>query len=259
MFFTDIYDVIIGVNSVNFIMIQTLIKGVEELGLHLSPEQIKKFEAYYRELSEWNKRVNLTSVTGYEEVQITHFLDSLTVISGFPPVPRDRQTRIIDVGTGAGFPGIPLRIVLPEIRLFLLEATAKKAEFLRHTISELELDNVEIVGGRAEEVAHNASYRESFEIVVSRALAPLNVLVELTLPFCVVGGRLIAQKKGDISREIDQASGAVDVLGGEIMEIRDIEMEELNDDRRLVIIEKVKATPSKYPRRPGIPAKRPIL
>lgn len=236
-----------------------LIKGAEKLGLHLNSEQLQQFELYYQWLVEWNKRVNLTSVTDYKEAQIIHFLDSLTVISGFPTVSRDRQSRIIDVGTGAGFPGIPLRIILPGIRLFLLEATAKKAVFLRHITSELELDNVEIVRGRAEEVAHNEAYRESFEIVVSRALAPLNVLVELTLPFCVIGGRLIAQKKGDISREIDQASGAVDVLGGEITEIQDIGLAEFDDDRRLVIIEKLKATPSKYPRRPGIPAKKPIL
>lgn len=236
-----------------------LIKGAEKLGLKLTPEQLEMFEVYYGELVEWNNRINLTSVTGYEEVQITHFLDSLTVMKGFPAKKTEKRLRIIDAGSGAGFPGIPLRIVLPEIRLFLLEATAKKAEFLRHITSELELDNVEIVRGRAEEVAHNEAYRESFEIVVSRALAPLNVLVELTLPFCVIGGRLIAQKKGDISREIDQASGAVDVLGGEITEIQDIGLEEFDDDRRLVIIEKVKAAPSKYPRRPGIPAKRPIL
>jgi 16S rRNA (guanine527-N7)-methyltransferase len=156
-------------------------------------------------------------------------------------------------------PGIPLRIVLPEIRLVLLEATARKTEFLRHITTKLELDNVEIVRGRAEEVAHDDSYRERFDIVVSRALAPLNVLAELTLPFCVVGGRLIAQKKGDISQEMSQSSRAVNTPGGEINGLLDITLDELDDDRCLVIIDKVKATPSKYPRRSGIPAKRPIL
>jgi len=226
--------------------------------LNLTPEQLQKFEVYYRELVEWNIRVNLTSITGYEEVQITHFLDSLTVVSGLPSPQPDKQLSITDVGTGAGLPGIPLRIVLPEIRLVLLEATAKKAEFLRHITAKLELDNVEIVRGRAEEVAHDDLYREKFDMVVSRALAPMNVLAELTLPFCAIGGRLIAQKKGDISQEMNQSSRAVKYLGGEVSEVLDVTLDEFDDDRRLVIIDKVKATPSKYPRRPGIPAKKPI-
>ena len=232
--------------------------GAQKLGLDLTNRQLKQFKIYYEELVEWNKRVNLTSIIGYEEVQITHFLDSLTVISGFPSLQPDKRLNTIDVGTGAGFPGILLRIVLPEIRLILLEATAKKAEFLRHITAKLELDNVEIVRGRAEEVAHDESYRERFDIVVSRALAPLNVLAELTLPFCAIGGRLIAQKKGDISQEMDQASRAVNTLGGEINGVLDITLDEFDDDRCLVIIDKVKVTPLKYPRRPGIPTKKPI-
>ena len=232
--------------------------GAAKVGLDLSPGQLQKFELYYRELTDWNTKINLTSVTGYEEVQITHFLDSLTVILGFHSPQPDKQLSIIDVGTGAGFPGIPLRIVLPEIRLVLLESTAKKAEFLRYITAKLELDNVEIVRGRAEEVAHNESYRERFDIVVSRALALLNVLAELTLPFCAIGGRLIAQKKGDISQEVYQSSRAVSIMGGEVSEVLDITLDEFDDDRCLVIIDKVKATPSKYPRRPGIPAKKPI-
>jgi len=232
--------------------------GAQKLGLDLTNRQLKQFKIYYEELVAWNKRVNLTSIIGYEEVQITHFLDSLTVISGFPSLQPDKRLNTIDVGTGAGFPGILLRIVLPEIRLILLEATAKKAEFLRHITAKLELDNVEIVRGRAEEVAHDESYRERFDIVVSRALAPLNVLAELTLPFCAIGGRLIAQKKGDISQEMDQASRAVNTLGGEINGVLDITLDEFDDDRCLVIIDKVKVTPLKYPRRPGIPTKKPI-
>ena len=236
-----------------------LSKGAGKLGLKPTHEQLKKFEVYYRELVEWNKRINLTSVTDYEEVQIIHFLDSLTVITGFPVTPPEKKLSIIDAGTGAGFPGIPLRIVLPDIRLVLLEATAKKVGFLRHITSKLGLDNVEIVRGRAEEVAHDGTYREKFEIVVSRALAPLNVLVELTLPFCAVGGRLIAQKKGDITQEIERASRALNILGGEIIGVENVTMDEFDDDRHLVIIDKVKASSSQYPRRPGIPAKKPII
>ena len=238
---------------------KNLFEGAKRLGLHLTPEQLQKFEVYYRELTDWNTKINLTSVTGYKEVQITHFLDSLTVILDYPSPQTDKHLRVIDVGTGAGFPGIPLRIILPQIRLVLLEATDKKVEFLRHIIAKLELDNVEIARGRAEEVAHDDIYREKFDVVVSRALAPLNTLAELTLPFCTVGGRLIAQKKGDISQEMNHASKALDTLGGRVNKLIDVELEEFDDNRRLVIIDKVRGTPSKYPRRPGIPAKRPIL
>ncbi len=235
-----------------------LLEGIKKLGLELTPRQLEKFEVYYRELADWNRKINLTSVTVYEEVQITHFLDSLTVIAGFPS-PQDKPLSIIDVGTGAGFPGIPLRIARSDIQLVLLEATAKKVEFLRHVTLKLELDGVEIVRGRAEDIAHDDRYREKFRVVVSRALAPLNVLVELTLPFCAVGGRLIAQKKGEIIGEINDASRAVNVLGGKIGEVRDITLDEFDDDRCLIIIDKVKTSPPQYPRRPGIPVKKPII
>lgn len=235
-----------------------LLEGAKKLGLELTPGQLEKFEVYYRELANWNRKINLTSVAGYEEVQITHFLDSLTVIAGLPSR-RDKPLSIIDVGTGAGLPGIPLRIAWPDIQLVLLEATAKKTEFLRHVTLKLELDGIEIIRGRAEDTAHDDRYREKFEIVVSRALAPLNVLAELTLPFCVVGGRLIAQKKGDITQEIDRAHRAINLLGGEITGIRDITLDEFDDERCLVIIDKVKGTPPNYPRRPGVPAKKPII
>jgi 16S rRNA (guanine527-N7)-methyltransferase len=240
-------------------LMEKLKDGAARLGLSLTASQLTQFETYYQELADWNQKINLTSITGYEEVQITHFLDSLTVIPGLPMRQPGKPLSVIDVGTGAGFPGIPLRIVLPEIRLTLLEATAKKAEFLRHITAKLELDDVEIVRGRAEEIAHDVLYREKFDVAVSRALAPLYVLTELTLPFCTIGGRLIAQKKGDISREIDKSSRAVNTLGGEKVEILGITLEEFGDARHLVIIDKVKTTTIKYPRRPGIPAKKPIL
>jgi 16S rRNA (guanine527-N7)-methyltransferase len=240
-------------------LMEKLKAGAGRLGLSLTKEQLEQFEFYYHELIDWNNRVNLTSVTSYEDVQITHFLDSLTVISGLPTRRQDKPLSIIDVGTGAGFPGIPLRIVLPEIRLVLLEATAKKVKFLRHITAELELANVEIVNRRAEEIAHDVSYREKFDVAVSRALAPLYVLAELTLPFCAIGGRLIAQKKGDISHEISESSRAVNILGGDRIEILDVVLNEFDDARRLVIIDKVKTTPIEYPRRPGMPAKKPIL
>jgi 16S rRNA (guanine527-N7)-methyltransferase len=165
---------------------------------------------------------------------------------------------VIDVGTGAGMPGIPLKIAFPDIKLVLLEATAKKADFLYYIKHKLELDDVEIVVGRAEVVAHEVQYRERFDLVLSRAVAPLPTLVELVLPFCVLGGIFIAQKKGTIDKEISQASKAIGLLGGNLREAKRIDLEEFTDKRWLVVIDKVSPTSTQYPRRPGIPAKRPL-
>jgi len=161
------------------------------LGLELTQEQLEQFDVYYHELVDWNRQINLTAITDYEEVQIKHFLDSLTIALAWQP---DRGNSVIDVGTGAGIPGIPLKIVFSDIKLVLLEATAKKVSFLHHITQKLGLDDVEIIVGRAEEVARVAQYREKFKLVLSRAVAPLPTLVELTLPFCALGGSFIAQK-----------------------------------------------------------------
>ena len=233
--------------------------GAIKLGLHLSPRQLEQFSIYYRELLAWNQRMNLTTITDYDEVQTKHFLDSLTVTLAGPPRISQDGTRLIDVGTGAGIPGLPLKILYPDIRLVLLDATAKKATFLHHLQHKLGLDNVEIVVGRAEEVAHLSEHRERFDIVLSRAVAPLPTLVELTLPFCNIGGSFIAQKKGALNLEIDQATRAIGILGGKLREVKGIDLEEFADERQLIIIDKVSVTPERYPRRPGIPAKRPIL
>ena len=190
-------------------------------------------------------------------MQIKHFLDSLTVTLAWPPLNKDLH--LIDVGTGAGIPGLPLKILLPEIKLVLLEATAKKIVFLHHLIEKLGLDNLEIVGGRAEEIAHLAQYREKFDLVLSLGVAPLSTLVELTLPFTTIGGSFIAQKKGAVELEISQASRAVNLMGGKLREVKRIEIEEFTDKRQLIIIDKVSPTPQQYPRRSGIPVKRPIL
>ncbi len=232
--------------------------GATKLGLTLGPEQLEQFQIYYQELVDWNRRVNLTSITHYEEVQIRHFVDSLTVILGMKQ-PVGGGLCVIDVGTGAGLPGVPVKIAFPGIRLVLLEATARKAEFLHHLISRLGLADTEVVVGRAEEMAHQADYRERFALVLSRAVARLPSLVEFSLPFCALGGRFIAQKKGEIDEEIKLAGKAISLLGGGLREVRRIDLPEFTDERYLVIIDKVTPSPQKYPRRPGIPAKRPIV
>jgi 16S rRNA (guanine527-N7)-methyltransferase len=238
---------------------EKLIAGAEKLGLHLSPRQLEQFYTYYQELAEWNRRMNLTTITDYEEVQIKHFLDALTATLAFPQPLTRSGLRFIDVGTGSGIPGIPIRILLPDIHLVLLDSTAKKTAFLHHLKQKLALDNVEVVVGRAEEVAHQTQYREKFNVVLSRAVAPLHTLVELTLPFCSIGGIFVAQKKGSIEPETSQATKAISLLGAKLRETKRVNLEEFTDERRLIIIEKISPTPKLYPRRPGIPAKRPLL
>ena len=232
--------------------------GASKLGLHLSPKQLQRFATYYDELTDWNRRINLTRITDPAEVQVKHFLDSLTVTLTLKSPLNAPGLTCIDVGSGAGLPGIPLKIMLPDIELTLLEALAKKADFLRHVTGKLGLDNVEVVIGRAEEVAHEAKYREKFALVLSRAVAPLPTLAELTLPFCAVAGSFICQKKGAIEPEISRAERAIGFLGGELRVVKRIDLTEFTDERYLVIIDKVSPTPGKYPRRAGVPKKSPI-
>jgi 16S rRNA (guanine527-N7)-methyltransferase len=236
-----------------------LIEGASKLGIELNARQVKQFELYYQELIEWNRRINLTAITDYSSVQVKHFLDSLTVTLALSAEEvTNPDFKIVDIGTGAGFPGFPLKILFPRPRLVLLEPTTKKITFLQHIVSKLELENVEVLNSRAEEAAHLPLYREQFALVLSRAVALLPTLVELTLPFCRVGGRFIAQKKGEIEQEVNRAKEAVATLGGKLNQIRKIELEEFSDARYLVIIDKICPTPGKYPRRAGLPKRRPI-
>lgn len=236
-----------------------LIEGAGKLGIKLNSRQVKQFELYYQELIEWNKKINLTAIPDYSSVQVKHFLDSLTITLALPEEEVKRPDfNIIDIGTGAGFPGVPLKILFPQPRLVLIEPTTKKTAFLHHIIRKLELENVEVLNSRAEEAAHLPLYREQFALVLSRAVALLPTLVELTLPFCRIGGRFIAQKKGEIDQEVNRAKEAIAALGGKLGQIRKIELDEFNDARYLVVIDKICPTPGKYPRRAGLPKRRPI-
>jgi len=237
---------------------QKLIAGVKGLGLELTSAQIEQFQIYYEELTDWNRRINLTAITDYREVQIKHFLDSLTVSLAMPqPVPPG--LKLIDVGSGGGLPGLPLKIIFPQLSLTLLESTGKKAEFLKHLVGKLSLSGIEIITGRAEEVTHQADYREHFDAVVARGVAEMPVLVELTLPFCRIGGYLIAQKKSGIDQELALSQKAMQLMGGSLAEVKEIKLPEFPDGRCLVLVKKVSATPARYPRRAGMPAKRPFV
>lgn len=234
-----------------------LIEGATTIGLKLTPRQLGQFHLYYQELIKWNERTNLTKIVDYNEVQIRHFVDSLTVTLALEETPLN-NLKVIDIGTGAGLPGLPLKIVFSEIRLVLVESVAKKTAFLKHLVKQLGLDEVEIVTGRAEELAHQSQYREQFNLVLSRAVAKLPTLAELTLPFCGLNGLVILHKKGKIRQEIDRATKAIDTLGGNLRQVRSIDLAGLSDQRYLVIIHKIHPTPQNYPRRPGVPGRRPI-
>ncbi len=240
-------------------MMKELIEGAHQLGIDLNARRVKQFELYYQKLIEWNEKINLTTIVGYQEAQVKHFLDSISVISALTKEEMNRADfSIIDIGTGAGFPGLPLKILLAEPRLVLVDSTAKKVAFLRCVTRELGLDNVEIVCGRAEEIAHLPLYRQRFDLALSRAVASLPVLAELALPFCRIGGKFVAQKKGEVEQEMKKADKAIKTLGGKLGQVKRIELEQLSDERYLVIIDKIYPTPEKYPRRPGVPERRPI-
>jgi 16S rRNA (guanine527-N7)-methyltransferase len=239
---------------------QQLVDGAHSLGLNLTAEQQAAFQLYYEELIAWNGKFNLTAITDYEQVQIRHFLDSLScLLAQEAKAALGRPgARIIDVGSGAGFPGIPLKLVCPAGRFTLLEATGKKVTFLEDLIGRLGLRAVAAVKARAEELAHDPSHREQYDLALSRAVADLPVVAEYTLPFCKVGGWAIAQKGEAGAGEAWSAEKAIALLGGELRRVVPVELPGLAENRSLVVIEKVHPTPGAYPRRPGVPSKRPL-
>lgn len=239
---------------------QRLIDGASALGLHLTAEQQAAFQLYYEELVAWNQRFNLTAITGYEQVQVRHFLDSLScLLAGEVRQVLNRpDARVIDVGAGAGFPGIPLKLVCARTHLTLLEATGKKVTFLEHVVARLALLTVTTIKARAEDLGRDPAHREGYDLALARAVAELPVVVEYTLPFCKVGGWVVAQKGESGAAEAWSADKAIRLLGGELRRVVPVELPGLPEDRSLVVIEKVAPTPEKYPRRSGIPSKRPL-
>jgi len=239
-------------------MLEYLVKGCNTLGLDLTSFQLDQFELYYQELIDWNKRINLTAITDYHNVQIKHFLDSLSVYLALKDVSL-ASLKMLDVGTGAGFPGIPIKIAFPDINLTLLEATSKKTTYLKYIVSKLNLIGTTVITARAEDLARESCHREQYDIVTARALAKLPVLMELTLPFCRIGGQIISQKKGDIEFELEHMQRVLDLLGGKFNGIKTVVIPDLLDERFLIVVNKVSSTPSEYPRRSGVPYKHPIL
>ena len=235
---------------------EILAQGAAELGIDLSDRQLSQFLIYYQELAEWNQRFNLTSITGHQQVQVKHFLDSLTVFLALPLVPSP-TLRVVDVGTGAGFPGLPLKLALPDIHLTLVESVSKKARFLEHMVEVLGLSGVDVYTGRVEEMAHLSDQRESYDLVLSRGVARLSTLLEYSLPLCCLGGRVVLLKRG-IEEELAGSTPALVVLGGRLGQTYPVQVNGLADGRVVLVVDKVHVTPEKYPRRPGMPAKRPL-
>lgn len=234
---------------------QILEQKLGELGIKQDQNQLERFHKFYQLLIEWNKVMNLTGITEYEDVVEKHFVDSLSIIKA---IDLSRIHTVIDVGTGAGFPGIPLKIAFPHLRVVLLDSLNKRIKFLDEVISQLGLTEIRTIHGRAEEYAIKEEYREQFDLCVSRAVANLSTLSEYCLPYIQVGGMFIPYKSGEIDDEVEQSKKAVRILGGNIKEVMKFELPGTDIHRSFVLIHKEQHTQKKYPRKAGIPAKEPL-
>lgn len=238
------------------------------LNLELTPAQVSAFQLYSDELRAWNEKFNLTAITQPQDIQVKHFLDSLTVLKVMEGGRRPfdwrsgadggQPLRVIDVGAGAGFPGLPLKIVCPQIQLTLVEATGKKASFCEHLVQALKLSAVTVVNARAEEVGQRPEHRERYDWALARAVAEMPTLAEYLLPLVRRGGRVLAQKGQGAPAETYSASRAIQKLGGELEQILEVELPGIAEPRYLVVLKKIAATPPRFPRRPGVPGKTPL-
>lgn len=230
-------------------------RELDQLNIKLEDSQIRQFIAYYEILVEWNKVMNLTGITEWDEVVTKHFIDSLAIVKA---TDIHKVNRVIDIGTGAGFPGIPLKIAFPHLEIVLLDSLKKRINFLDEVIKVLGLEKITTIHGRAEDFAKQKKYRETFDLCVSRAVASLNVLSEYCLPFVETDGYFISYKSGKIEKELIASEKAVKILGGTIELKIKFNLADTDAQRTFVIIHKVKNTPKKYPRKAGLPAKEPI-
>lgn len=233
---------------------QTFIEGLRQFGLELTEQQRGQFLRYLQELLDWNTRINLTAITDPEEVLIKHFLDSLSLLMVY-----DRpEARLLDIGAGAGFPGIPLKIVRPRWQVVLVEATGKKVRFLQHVIETLQLEGIVALYGRAEELAHKTGYRASFDVVTARAVASLPTLLEYAAPFCRIGGQIIFPKKGELAEELAQGKRAARQVGASFKADVLVTLPGLEDGRRLLKWEQVRICSEQFPRSGGVMTKKPL-
>lgn len=230
-----------------------LCEKMQDINIILSEMQVEQFFKYMNLLLEWNEKINLTAITDENEIILKHFVDSLTICKYL-----ENKNSLIDVGTGAGFPGIPVKIVRPDLKIVLLDSLNKRVKFLNDVIEKLDLKNIVALHGRAEEVARKPEYREQFDIATSRAVANLPVLLEYLVPFVKVGERCICMKGAEIEEELNSAGKAIMVLGAKVDKVDDFLLPGSDMRRNLVILEKMKETSGKYPRKAGVPAKDPI-
>lgn len=230
---------------------------LETFHITLNEEQEQQFIKYYELLAEWNSFMNLTAITEFDEVLKKHFVDSLSLVKACEKI-RTESLYVIDIGTGAGFPGIPLKIAFPQIKLTLLDSLQKRLKFLTEVQNQLGLQEIEMIHGRAEDFAKPGMKREKFDLCVSRAVANLSTLSELCLPYVKVGGSFISYKSEKVTEEAAGAKKAIDILGGKIVNQVEFQLPDCDIYRNLLVIEKVKSTPKKYPRKAGMPSKEPI-
>lgn len=238
---------------------ERLISAVKQLlGFDLTPPQVAAFRLYAAELAAWNEKFNLTAIKNPVEVEIKHFADSLSCLALIRQAANDKRRTVIDIGTGAGFPGLPLKIVCPELRVTLVESVGKKVMFLEHLVGKLELKEVTVIKSRAEEIGQHPDHREHYDWAVARAVAEMPILLEYLLPLAKVGGKVLAQKGENAPVEAQGTERAAKILGGMLSRVTPVELPGVVEPRYLVVFDKVAATPRKYPRRSGTPGKQPL-